>query len=102
MTSSKAEKTGSKHGPMTQPYLPLALALPGVTHRSVDVESPDDADSERDDGGDQEAGVRHAGQDSSPGPGVAVRLDLDVGIGAGDRDGDIGLHQRLLVLETNK
>ena len=27
MTSSQLEKTGSKLGPMTQPYLPLALAL---------------------------------------------------------------------------
>ena len=28
MTCSTAEKTGSKLGPMTQPYLPLAVALP--------------------------------------------------------------------------
>ena len=31
MTSSQLEKTGSKLGPMTQSYLPLALALPAET-----------------------------------------------------------------------
>ena len=30
MASSIAEKTGSKLGPMTQPYLPFAVALPAL------------------------------------------------------------------------
>ena len=30
MTSSRAEKTGSKLGPMTQPYHPLAVILPAL------------------------------------------------------------------------
>ena len=35
VTTSTAEKTGSKLGPMTQPYLPLALALPAWSQNSL-------------------------------------------------------------------
>ena len=35
MTSSQLEKGGSKLGPMTLPYLPLALALPGLKHSGL-------------------------------------------------------------------
>ena len=34
MTSSTAEKTGSKLGPMTQLNLPFALTLPATTEKS--------------------------------------------------------------------